>query len=505
MGLLLCGVLASSAYAKGSKPVITGPVASPSSVASGGSTTVSASVSGATTCKLSANKTVGGLPATFSCESGSVSYEVVMPQNAGKKAGKYILTLEATGAGGRAKAKLPVEVGTATAASITTDGTDTCAVLTTGHIKCWGGNTSGEVGDGKSSPNVGKAQWVPAEVTGISEAKEVETGGTHACALLETGHVECWGGEANGSLGNGVAEGPKVCAKNRFPCSLTPVEVTGITSAVQLGGQASCALLSSGHVECWGSNLSGALGNGISGSELAYSDVPVEVVGIADATQVSQGSTCAMLSSGHVECWGSNYSGRLGHGIGDAELAYSDVPVEALGISDGAQLAGTCALLSSGHVDCWGENTRGLLGDGTDTGPEQCGTKGQVACSTAPVEVLGITEATQVAQQAELAGEGSACALLSSGHVECWGPNADGQLGDGERETGPSLTPVQVIGLEDATQISASRGTACALLASGHIKCWGEGRSGQLGVPERTLESFGDFGRTGTPIEVAGI
>ncbi len=120
VGLVLGTALASSAYGKAPKPLITGLAASPSSVASGGNTTVSASVSEATKCTLSANKAVPGLPVTFSCESGSVSREVAMPQNAGKKAASYKLTLEATGAGGNAKGKLTIEVGLAGATSIST-------------------------------------------------------------------------------------------------------------------------------------------------------------------------------------------------------------------------------------------------------------------------------------------------------------------------------------------------------------------------------------------------
>lgn len=414
-----------------------------------------------------------GLPATFSCESGSVSRELVMPQNAGKKAAKYKLTLEATGAGGNAKGKLTIEVGSAAATSISTGYGEACAVLSSSHVKCWGS------GAGKA----GKPADFPAEVAGISEAKEVAVGqGT--CALLETGHIECWGSEERGSLGNGVAEG-------RSP---TPVEVKGITTAVQLGGEASCALLSSGHVECWGNNYAGQLGTGISGSELEYSDVPVEVVGVADATQIAHHFPCVLLSSGHVECWGVNILGELGDGL-FGKTADSDIPVEALGISEAAQVDGTCALLSSGHVDCWGENRDGQLGDGTNTGPEECRS---AACSTVPVEVVGVTSASEVTQT-----ENHACALLTDGHVECWGSNAYGQLGDGEDGFEKlSATPVQVVEVPDAVQIAAGASYTCALLSGGEVKCWGEGTQGQLG--SRKIGKDETFS-TGTPVEVAGI
>ena len=107
---VLAGCLGAPAYAS-AKPTITGLAASPSQVASGGTVTVSATVSEATECTLSANKAVAGLPASFSCESGSVSHEVVMPQNTKKgKAARYKLTLSAKGSGGKTKAVAAVLV-----------------------------------------------------------------------------------------------------------------------------------------------------------------------------------------------------------------------------------------------------------------------------------------------------------------------------------------------------------------------------------------------------------
>jgi alpha-tubulin suppressor-like RCC1 family protein len=66
------------------------------------------------------------------------------------------------------------------------------------------------------------------------------------------------------------------------------------------GAEQACALLSTGHVDCWGSNSSGELGNGTT----VGSDTPVEVDGISNAKQVSAGFgfTCAVLSTGHIDC-----------------------------------------------------------------------------------------------------------------------------------------------------------------------------------------------------------
>ena len=186
-----------SAYAGGPKPVISELAASPATVFSGGTTTVSASVSGATSCTLSASKAVSGLPATFACEGGSVSREVTMPTNTGTKSAKYKLTLAATGAtGGPSKAKITVTVGGPKAVGVTAAEHDTCALLADRHIDCWGEERDGALGNGKKSK---KPQNTPAEVQGISDAVQVSAGREDTCAVLSTGHIDCWGRTSRGN------------------------------------------------------------------------------------------------------------------------------------------------------------------------------------------------------------------------------------------------------------------------------------------------------------------
>lgn len=90
--------------------------------------------------------------------------------------------------------------------------------------------------------------------------------------------------------------------------------------------------------------------------------------------------------------------------------------------------------------------------------------------------------AGQMAEPAVIAvasGTGHACALLAEGTIRCWGENDDGQLGNG-RTDGPS-PPVAVKGISTATAIAAGGAHTCALLADGTVRCWGANLSGQLG------------------------
>jgi len=368
--------------------------------------------------------------------------------------------------------------GVTGAVQVAVDYAHSCALLSTGHVECWGENFYGQLGDGTT-----ERSETPVEVHGLTGATQVAGGGFDSCAVLSSGHVDCWGGGsfASGQLGDGAEES-----------STTPVEVRDLTNATQIatsdGG--SCALLSSGHIDCWGNNEEGELGDGTHGG---HSNTPVEVPGVTDATEVASGGYyfCALLSGGHVDCWGSNSGGQLGDGT---DLpSYS--PVEVHGLTGATQIAATyersCALLSSGHIDCWGDNFGGQLGDGSTTGPEYC-EESAGPCAKTPVEVQGLTNATQVS-----VGGSDSCALVSSGHVDCWGSNLSGQLGDGNA-AGPGEcgeyyacdfwdTPVEVRGLSGAIQTAAAsgdaaaQGTACAVLSSGQLDCWGSNYNGALG------------------------
>jgi alpha-tubulin suppressor-like RCC1 family protein len=340
-------------------------------------------------------------------------------------------------------------------AAISADDHHTCALTSAGGVKCWGENEYGQLGDGTE-----ERRTTPVDVTGLtSGVAAISAGRTQTCALTSAGGVKCWGQNSSGQLGDGTATGPEKCASVvSYACSKTPVDVSGLTSgvtAIASGDGHTCALTSAGGVKCWGFNGSGELGDGTTtGPETCSfagcSTTPVDVSGLTSGvTAISSGSeqTCALTSAGGVKCWGWNVSGQ----IGDGTTTNKTTPVDVSGLTSGitaisAGGEGTCALTSAGGVKCWGGNSWGQLGDEKAKGPEICGESPDphvesYPCSRTPVDARGLSSAV-----AAISASGShTCALTSAGWVKCWGLNEFGELGDGTATN--NATPVNVRGL----------------------------------------------------------
>lgn len=78
------------------------------------------------------------------------------------------------------------------------------------------------------------------------------------------------------------------------------------------------------------------------------------------------------------------------------------------------------------------------------------------------------------------AGELHTCALAADGGVFCWGGNASGQLGVGDREN--RLEPTRVALPARAVDVRTAFSFTCALLADASVWCWGYNFEGQLGL-----------------------
>jgi hypothetical protein len=343
------------------------------------------------------------------------------------------------------------------ATEVSVGGGFACALIADGHVECWGYNGSGQLGDGTTVNSS-----VPVSVSDLSGVTQVSAGEEQACALLGTGHVDCWGGNEYGELGDGT-----------ILSSSTPVEVTGISDAIAVsaGERGSCALLLTGEVECWGSNELGQLGNGTTED----SSTPVLVSDLTGAIAISAGAGAAPLyPEVNSSAGGQIDGGELDYAWNpmreNQNQRHSSIPLTmpvagVMAVEGGAEHI--CALEESGDVYCWGDKLIGSPNNGIYNEHS---------------EVL--TPWEQDDKMTTLSGDDwTTCGVVVDGGIECWGDDEDGELGDGviSGEDEGSQTPVAVSGISDATEVSAGKDSVCALLSGGDIDCWGGGEDGELG------------------------
>ncbi len=246
-----------------------------------------------------------------------------------------------------------------------------CALLDAGTVRCWGENSGGQlgylhtnhIGDNETPASAG-------DITLGGTATQLSVGQYFTCALMSTGAVRCWGIGTQGQLGYGNTN---TIGDGETPASVGDVNVGGLVQQVVAGQTHACALLTTGVVRCWGTGAAGQLGYGnttvIGDNEAPATAGDVNVGGIVTQLAAGYNHTCALLSTGAVRCWGDNTQGQLGYGntqnIGDNETPASagDVSIggAARQISAGEQH--TCAsLVSGGGLRCWGANGAAQLG-----------------------------------------------------------------------------------------------------------------------------------------------
>ncbi len=384
---------------------------------------------------------------------------------------------------------------------------NTCARLLDGRVKCWGQN-GGVLGLGDGEPRGLSADELGANLPAVDlgegvTARAVTLSTQLACAQLRDGAVKCWGGNSQGELGQGDTD-----ERGLFPedlgDALPPIDLGPNRSVreVVAGSGFACAIFESGEVGCWGNNASGQLGLGDTenrgdepnemGEQLPLVDLGVGRTALTIV--VGNGHSCALLDNHKVKCWGANHKGQLG--LGDVE-ARGDEPGEMGDALPTVELGGdslvralaageefTCAVLQDRSVKCWGDNSFGQLGNGDGTSFP----RGQDPASMG--DFLPRTELGQgfLAEQVTL-GMMFGCALSEEGLVKCWGNNEAGQLGLGDTMTrgvepdtmGDNLPSVE-LGGGRVLHLDAGWAHVCASFSDNQLKCWGNNLLGGLGL-----------------------
>ncbi|KAJ1631345.1 hypothetical protein T492DRAFT_839264 [Pavlovales sp. CCMP2436] len=185
----------------------------------------------------------------------------------------------------------------------------TCAIDGRGGLRCFGDNRRGQAGAGVpsdfvtlldapmdlgSTRSVGPApDWRPNGGLRIPQlVRAVSAGHSHACAILCSGVLKCWGSNERGELGYGDA----------LPRGLSPLEMGDSLPAVSFGSVRA-------PYDYWSSPqaVQVSAGGGTC-SPQHHSPVPL-------------GVTCAIDANAQLFCWGDNSCGQLPNAATSAACA----------------------------------------------------------------------------------------------------------------------------------------------------------------------------------------
>jgi alpha-tubulin suppressor-like RCC1 family protein len=335
--------------------------------------------------------------------------------------------------------------GSVAARAISAGTTHSLASRDDGTLWAWGGNSSGQLGNGTTTQRNAPAVHL---VTGV---ELIEAGDNASFAGRTNDQLLAWGNNSSGRLGDGSTT-------NR-PWPSVHGSLTDVSKLSSATGH-TLALRPDGTVWAWGSNSSGQLGIGSTTQQTS----PVQVATLSSIAAVAAGGShsLALTQTGQVYAWGSNGSGQLGDNTSTGQTTPQLVPNLADVVAISAGTSTSYAVKSDGTVMAWGANESGQLGDGTNT------------LRSVPTAVLNLTDVVSIS-----AGASFAVALRGDGTVVTWGDNTYGQIGDGTNNIKYEF--VVVSGLAPVVSVDAGNGHVLALASDGRVWAWGRNTNGQLG------------------------
>ena len=338
-----------------------------------------------------------------------------------------------------------INLGTGfTATAIATGYYHSCALLNTGAIKCWGQNTYGQLGVGNTTSYGSAANQMgdslPAVNLGTGKtATKIFAFGYMTCAILNDASTKCWGRNSTYQLGLGDLVNRGTSAAQMGDSLSTVILGAGRTATKLVGGlDFTCALLDNFTVKCWGANRYGQIGNDSTTTtgttSASMNALPAINLG-SSATELAGGYShaCAVLSNGTAKCWGRNVKGQLGidsnaNTWGSAAGDMATLPIVKVTTYTPAFMFGgnqsTCTINSAGGVRCFGLGLSGqlLLGSTVNIGDNN----GEVA------GLANVNLGTSVTASKLAVGFSHACVITNAKRIKCWGAAASGALGSGQ-------------------------------------------------------------------------
>ena len=319
----------------------------------------------------------------------------------------------------------------------------------------WGSNSSGQLGDGSSSP-----QFIPAQIGTDTNWSTVSAGGTFTVGIRSDGTLWAWGSNGSGQLGDGTST-------SRY--APTKIGVDTNWKTVSAGGSHTLAIRNDGTLWAWGWNWSGQLGDGTTDNR----STPTQIGSATNWKAVSAGGSrsVAVRSDGTMWAWGPRPECTLLFSCGSDSgyLVPTQIGTATNWASVSAGTFHTVAIRTDGTLRTWG--VRGECSPLVE--PDYCA--GFERGYLVPTQI-----GTATNWKAVSAGTYHTLAIRTDGTLWAWGQNGAGQVGVPSAGV-PWLEPRQVPDASNWTSVDAGRFHSVAIRADGTLWVWGGNSNGQLG------------------------
>jgi alpha-tubulin suppressor-like RCC1 family protein len=402
-----------------------------------------------------------------------------------------------------------------------------CVLLATGSVKCWGSNQYGQTGlseattvnRGDGSSEMGNN--LPTVTLGASVlASDLSSGSDHICALIDTNKLRCWGKNTSGQLGHdhaganvaswghststmaslpdswvnnysyyeGIALDSKytcgvsrsqnevICWGNNAQSGISyPTQYHDFTSVsgvkqLEAGTGFMCVLANDNKVYCWGDNGWYTNNSGATTTTYAAPNLGAPLMTGISQIAAGEGFLCTLSTTNVIKCFGQNVASTLGTASPAAYITAASAVTMTIPFGTPASIiAGAshaCVINDSGNLYCWGANQYGQLGDGT------------LINRGVPTTITTAASVTKLSL-----GRHHSCAVLSTGVVQCWGDHQFGQVGIGPGSASYNTAQTVALGgTGTAKDISLGENSSCAVMSDDKLRCWGRNSQGELVV-----------------------
>lgn len=337
-------------------------------------------------------------------------------------------------------------------------------------------------------------QPATSNILRMSVVSQVAHGSAHHLYRAPSGHIEGWGDNRLGQLGNGTFTG----ASGQTGVASLPAGVSA--RAIAARGARSVAVGSDRQLYVWGlewalrsgpagsdatsSGLGGLTGRAVAAaisalkrsertSEPPWRSTPatMNTDGMPPPLDVALGDAFGLVltDDASLYAWGDNNRGQLGDAPGGSSITPVKVVLdgEVIDFAAGAQHA--VAALASGQIVAWGGNSHSQAG----------------GAGVATVRPSKIEHPDGLAFHRVAAGDQHSLALAEDGRIVGWGNNRHGQLGVAGIDVADTPVDIPLSATGTVTDIAASAGYSMALDSSGYVYVWGRmtDRSGNPLLP----------------------